>query len=90
LQTLVELGFVRRLPDGRGGHFYLAITPSGPRAIFVCNECGRVDAVAVEMLLRLSHAVEETNGYEIQEQYLHLSGLCTDCQGRRGVGGTGQ
>ena len=81
VETLIALGLVRRIHDAHGCHSFMAVMDDNPQALLICNDCQRVDvAPSSDMLAQLTQSIEQATGYTIQNQFLQLSGMCTNCQ----------
>jgi len=83
LELLVEAGALRRMyhadrceafvpAHGRHGHSV------------VCSQCGRVREFTACDVRALAAAAAEETGYEIEDHFLQLSGICGACRGEPG------
>ena len=81
LQTLTELGLVRRLDLRSGGARYEPAQPSGDHHHhLVCGDCGKVEAFSDDRLERAIHTVSEASEFRIDEHDVVLRGRCTACR----------
>lgn len=79
LEKLEELGLITRVHQSNGCHAYLR-SANGHEHILLCTRCGKVQYFAGDDLTTLMTRVAQQSGYIIQEHWLQLHGLCTDCQ----------
>ena len=79
LEKLEELGLVQRvhLPDGC--HRYLRAN-QGHQHLLLCTGCGLVETFSGDDLGALTGRVAGETGYQINEHWLQLFGLCPACQ----------
>jgi Fe2+ or Zn2+ uptake regulation protein len=79
LEKLEALGLIERvhLPDGC--HRYLRAT-EGHSHLLMCTGCGLVLPFAGDDLGRLTGRVANDTGFQINEHWLQLFGICPDCQ----------
>jgi len=80
LEKLEELGLVQRLHQPQGCQAFVAAV-SGHQHLLVCQVCGQVvyfsgEGDRVELLMA---EVGGESGYRVDEHWLQLFGLCTDC-----------
>jgi Fur family ferric uptake transcriptional regulator len=79
LDTLAELGLVRRL-DVDGTAAYEPALPDGEHHHhLICSTCGRVDTFEDERLERAIAGLSERLGYAVSEHDVVLRGTCSDC-----------
>lgn len=79
LEKLQELELVQRVHQEDGCHMYLR-APQGHEHILLCKRCGRVAFFAGDDLDLLMDRTARQSGFEIQEHWLQLYGLCAECQ----------
>jgi Fur family transcriptional regulator, ferric uptake regulator len=79
LEKLEELGLVQRVHHANGCHAYLRAA-SGYEHILLCTRCGQVEYFAGDDLTTLMEKVARQSGFDIQEHWLQLNGLCAKCQ----------
>jgi Fur family ferric uptake transcriptional regulator len=83
LETLHELGAVRRVDPGTGSAAYEPVDPSGEHHHhLVCDRCGDVAAFEDEDLERTIEALSGRLGREIESHEVVLRGFCADCRAR--------
>jgi Fur family ferric uptake transcriptional regulator len=83
LETLTELGLVRRVDAGTGSAAYEPVDPSGAHHHHVvCDRCGDVSAFADDALERTIEALSRRLGHEIESHEVVLRGSCRDCRSR--------
>jgi Fur family ferric uptake transcriptional regulator len=83
LETLHELGVVRRVEPGTGSAAYEPLDPSGEHHHHVvCDRCGDVDAFADDELERTIEQLSTRLGREIESHEVVLRGSCTACRSR--------
>lgn len=80
LDKLQELGLVQRIHQADGCHRYLRAA-QGHEHVLLCSLCGRVVFFSGDDLASLSAELAQRTGFEIQEHWLQLLGVCTECQG---------
>jgi len=79
LEKLEELGLITRVHQSNGCHAYLRAA-NGHEHILLCTRCGQVVYFAGDDLTNLIERVARQSGFSIQEHWLQLHGLCTNCQ----------
>jgi Fe2+ or Zn2+ uptake regulation protein len=79
LDKLQELELVQRVHQENGCHMYLR-APEGHEHILLCKRCGRVAFFAGDDLDLLMDRTARQSGFEIQEHWLQLYGVCAECQ----------
>lgn len=79
LEKLVELGLVQRVHQVNGCHAYLRAA-NGHKHLLLCSCCGRVVFFTGDNLSTLIDRVAQQSGFNIQEHWLQLNGLCPECQ----------
>jgi Fur family ferric uptake transcriptional regulator len=83
LETLTELGLVRRVDAGTGSAAYEPVDPSGEHHHHVvCDRCGDVTAFADEALERTIEQLSRRLGHRIESHEVVLRGPCRDCRSR--------
>lgn len=83
LETLTELGLVRRVDAGTGSAAYEPVDPSGAHHHHVvCDRCGHVAAFADDELERTIDELSRRLGREIESHEVVLRGSCEDCRTR--------
>ena len=79
LEKLEELGLVQRVHQPDGCHMYLRAT-EGHEHLLLCTTCGRAEYFSGDDLTALMGAISARSGFIIEDHWLQLYGLCTDCQ----------
>jgi Fe2+ or Zn2+ uptake regulation protein len=84
LEILDELGVIRRVHmDDNCESFAPAAMTHGHHVI--CTECGRVrEFEGCDIAGVLARAARQT-GFQIEEHWLELMGVCSECRPRRGA-----
>jgi Fur family transcriptional regulator, ferric uptake regulator len=80
LEKLEELGFVQRVHQPHGCHMYWR-AGQGHEHILLCTSCGQAEYFSGDNLAALTQKIAKRSGYQIQEHWLQLNGLCAKCQG---------
>jgi Fur family transcriptional regulator, ferric uptake regulator len=79
LEKLTALGLVQRVHQEDGCHAYLRAA-DGHEHILLCTRCGRAVFFTGDDISELVERVAQQSGFDIQEHWLQLSGLCAKCQ----------
>src|SRR5512141_1843465 len=79
IQKLEELGLIERLHQEHGCHRVVPAT-RGHQHFLVCSTCSTVVYFSGDNLAELIARIKQQTGYEIQEHWLQLFGLCPTCQ----------
>ena len=79
LEKMQELGLVQRVHQENGCHCYLR-SGRGHEHVLLCSRCGRAVYFSGDDLSSLSAELAQRTGFTIQEHWLQLLGLCSDCQ----------
>jgi Fur family ferric uptake transcriptional regulator len=80
LETLDDLGLVRRIEFGPGGAQYEAAEASGDHHHhLVCGDCGRVEAFSDDRLELVIDNVSREAAFRIDEHDVVLRGQCERC-----------
>jgi Fur family transcriptional regulator, ferric uptake regulator len=79
LDKLDELGLVQRVHQPRGCHMYLRAM-QGHEHLVLCTACGRAEFFSGDDLNLLIDSIAQRSGFQIQEHWLQLLGLCKTCQ----------
>ncbi len=79
IQKLEELGLIQRLHQENGCHRVLPAM-QGHQHFLVCSACSKVIYFSGDNLAELFTRVKQQTGFEIQEHWLQLFGLCPACQ----------
>lgn len=79
LEKLELLGLIQRVHRKDKCQAYIA-APRGHEHLLVCDSCGKVSFFDGDDLKSLVNRVERKTGYKVQEHWLQLFGLCSECQ----------
>ena len=79
LEKLEHLGLIQRVHSRENCHAYIA-APDGHEHLLICRSCGKVSFFQGDDLNTLVDGVEKESGYQVQEHWLQLIGICDDCQ----------
>jgi Fe2+ or Zn2+ uptake regulation protein len=79
LEKLELLGLIQRVHQKEKCQAYSA-APHGHEHLLVCRSCGRVSFFQGDDLNSLVNHVEKKTGYQVQEHWLQLIGICKECQ----------
>lgn len=79
VEKLEQLGLIQRVHQPSGCQAFTASAP-GHQHILICQGCGRVVYFSGDRLETLMDGVGIESGYQIQDHWLQLFGLCTGCQ----------
>ncbi len=79
LEKLEELGLIWRVHEIDGCHAYVA-APSGHQHLLICRSCNRAEYFKGENIEPLINRLGSERGYDIQEHWLQLYGVCSECQ----------
>ena len=83
LETLTDIGAVRRVDAGTGSAAYEPVDPSGEHHHHVvCDRCGDVAPFADDELERTIEELSRRLGREIESHEVVLRGSCEDCRTR--------
>ncbi len=80
LEILANLNLIQQIHQPGGCQAYWP-TLVGHEHFMICKECGRMEIFeGTDDLNELFQKVEEKSGYQIQEHWLQLFGVCEQCQ----------
>lgn len=79
LEKLEELGLVQRVHQPNGCNMVLRAT-QGHQHLLICTHCGQAVYFEGDDLHPLFERVAQGSGFEIQDHWLQLFGLCAACQ----------
>jgi Fe2+ or Zn2+ uptake regulation protein len=82
LDKLEEVGLLQRVHQPSGCQGFIAAF-RGHQHMLICQGCGRVEIFGgdLEKIADLLAEVEKTSGYTVQEHWLQLFGVCSECRG---------
>ena len=79
LEKLEELSLVQRVHHPQGCHMYLR-SSHGHEHLLLCRGCGRAEYFSGDDLDPLMTQIAGRSGYQIEEHWLQLFGLCAVCR----------
>jgi Fe2+ or Zn2+ uptake regulation protein len=81
LEKLEEINLVQRVHRPHGCQAFIAAC-SGHQHLLICLQCGRVEFFSGEgdQMERLMSQVSLESGYQVQQHWVQLFGLCQLCQ----------
>ena len=79
LEKLEELHLIQRVHQPMGCQAFIA-AGHGHQHLLLCQNCGHVEFFEGDDLDRLTKAIAQKTGYQINEHWLQLFGLCTNCR----------
>lgn len=80
LEKLEELGLIQRVHQPSGCQAFIAAF-TGHQHLILCSKCGKVQFFGGDNLDGLFKDIGKETGYEIQDHWLQLFGLCAGCRG---------
>jgi Fe2+ or Zn2+ uptake regulation protein len=82
VEKLEELGLIQRVHQPTGCQAFVAAF-NGHQHLLICQGCGRVEFFSGEheQMSALIQSVGEGSGYQVNEHWLQLFGVCQNCQG---------
>ncbi len=78
LEKLEELGLIQRVHQHGGCNAYLPHA-DGHQHLIICQRCGKAVYFAGEDMDAFFERVAGEHGFTVNEHWLQLFGLCTDC-----------
>jgi Fur family transcriptional regulator, ferric uptake regulator len=79
LEKMEELGLIQRVHQSQSCNMYLRAA-RGHEHLLQCRSCGRVAFFSGDDLKVLIENISRDTGFTIQEHWLQMYGLCSDCQ----------
>jgi Fur family ferric uptake transcriptional regulator len=79
LEKLEELELIQRVHQHQGCHAFIAGF-KGHQHLLICRSCGQTEFFEGEDLKPLFDRVAQESGYQIQDHWLQLFGLCSKCK----------
>lgn len=79
LEKLEELHLVQRVHQPTGCQAFIA-AGIGHQHLLLCQNCGQVEFFEGDDLDALTKSIAKKTGYQIQEHWLQLFGLCENCK----------
>ncbi len=81
VEKLEELELIQRVHQPSGCHAFVAAMP-GHQHLLICQSCGRVEFFSGDTMDALIDSVGNQSGYRVNEHWLQLFGICSECQGK--------
>lgn len=79
LEKLEELHLIQRVHQPQGCQAFIA-AGIGHQHLLLCKNCGEVAFFEGDDLDALTASISRKSGYQIQEHWLQLFGLCSKCK----------
>ncbi len=79
LEKLEELHLIQRVHQPQGCQAFVS-AGHGHQHLLLCQNCGRVEFFDGDDLDTLTRYIAQKTGYQINEHWLQLFGLCMDCR----------
>jgi Fe2+ or Zn2+ uptake regulation protein len=79
LEKLEELHLIQRVHQPMGCQAFIS-AGSGHQHLLLCQNCGQVAFFEGDDLDALTKSIARKTGYQIQEHWLQLFGLCENCK----------
>lgn len=79
LEKMEALGLIQRVHQPQGCQAFIAAF-SGHQHMLLCSKCGRVQFFDGDNLDALIQAIGKETGFQINDHWLQLFGLCSRCR----------
>ena len=79
LEKLEELGLIQRVHQSKGCQGFIT-AGQGHQHLLLCTRCGQTTLFEGDDLAGFIGSVAEKTGYQINEHWLQLFGLCENCR----------
>jgi len=79
LEKLEELHLIQRVHQPMGCQAFIA-AGIGHQHLLLCQQCGQVEFFEGDDLDALTKSISKKTGYQIQEHWLQMFGLCANCR----------
>jgi Fe2+ or Zn2+ uptake regulation protein len=79
VEKLEELGLIQRVHQPQGCQSFIAAF-TGHQHLILCSRCGHVEFFDGENLDSFFEAIGAKTGYQVQDHWLQLFGLCKQCR----------
>ena len=79
LEKLEELHLIQRVHQPQGCQAFIS-AGQGHQHLLLCQNCGRVAFFDGDDLETLTKSIAKKTGYQINEHWLQLFGLCANCR----------
>ncbi|HTH74083.1 MAG TPA: Fur family transcriptional regulator [Trinickia sp.] len=83
LDFLVEHGFVHRIESRNAFVACCEIGKPHQSQFLICERCGDTLEIPGEQLAEQLSSTPPAHGFEVHKQVVELSGLCSECKGKR-------
>ncbi len=81
LEKLEELHLIQRVHQPLGCQAFIS-AGHGHQHLLLCKQCGQVEFFEGDDLELLTKSIAKKTGYQIQDHWLQLFGLCANCLGK--------
>jgi Fur family ferric uptake transcriptional regulator len=75
----IEIYDQGRVHQPEGCNMYMR-APQGHEHLLLCKSCGQMEYFSGDDLSKLIEETSRSSGFQIQEHWLQLGGLCANCQ----------
>lgn len=79
LEKLEELNLIQRIHQNDGCHMVMPAV-EGHQHYLVCTACGKITTFKGDDLGLMFSRVESNTGYQVNDHWLQLFGICPDCR----------
>jgi Fe2+ or Zn2+ uptake regulation protein len=79
LEKLEDLHLIQRVHQPQGCQAFIS-AGHGHQHLLLCQKCGQVEFFDGDDLGALTRSIAKKTGYQINEHWLQLFGLCANCQ----------
>jgi Fur family transcriptional regulator, ferric uptake regulator len=79
LEKLEDLGLIQRVHQPGGCHMVMRAS-QGHEHLLLCTLCGKAEYFEGDDLERLFDTISDQSGFEIQEHWLQVFGICSGCR----------
>ncbi len=79
LDKLEQINLIQRVHQSKDCHAYLPAC-QGHQHLLLCRQCGLTWVFEGDELGSLIAKVEQESGYQVQDHWLQLFGICFECQ----------
>lgn len=79
LEKLEELHLIQRVHQPMGCQAFIS-AGLGHQHLLLCQQCGQVEFFEGDDLEPLTKSIAKKTGYQIQDHWLQLFGLCANCK----------
>ncbi len=82
INILLDQNLIQKIEAGSSFDRYDANTEHHYH--FLCNECGAIDDIPVELFETLNEEVSQSTGYRVEGHRLDFYGICPECAQQEG------